>query len=176
MMAIIVALGASARTSAAQAIPFSQRASVSQTLGFTQIRIEYGRPTARGRALFGDSAIVKWDKLWHPGADSASRITFDRDVLIEGKLLTAGEYTLWTIPRASGAWTVIVSKAAHVFHTPYPGESQDALRVEVTAERGAHMESLAFYFPAVLRDEATLRLHWGEVVVPLRIKAPYRPE
>lgn len=172
---IALAIAGSARRATAQAIPFSQRASVSQTLGFTQIRIDYGRPTARGRALFGDSAIVKWDKLWHPGADSASRITFDRDVLFEGKPLAAGEYTLWTIPRASGQWTVIVSKAAHVFHTPYPGESQDALRVEVTAERGAHMESLAFYFPAVLRDEATLRLHWGDVVVPLRIKAPYRP-
>lgn len=173
---IVLALTASARTSAAQAIPFSQRAGVSQTLGFTQIRIDYGRPTARGRVLFGDSAIVKWDRLWHPGADSASRIAFDRDVLFEGKPLAAGEYTLWTIPRASGQWTVIVSKAAHVFHTPYPGEARDVLRVDVTAERGAHMESLAFYFPAVLRDEATLRLHWGEVVVPMRIKAPYRPE
>lgn len=175
VLTIALALAGSPRRSDAQAIPFSQRASVSQTLGFTQIRIDYGRPTARGRALFGDSAIVKWDRLWHPGADSASRITFDRDVLFEGKPLAAGEYTLWTIPRAGGQWTLIVSKAAHVFHTPYPGESQDALRVEVTAERGAHMESLAFYFPAVLRDEATLRLHWGEVVVPMRIKAPYRP-
>lgn len=176
VLTIALALAGSPRCGAAQAIPFSQRASVSQTLGFTQIRIDYGRPTARGRALFGDSAIVKWDRMWHPGADSASRITFDRDVLFEGKPLAAGEYTLWTIPRTSGQWTLIVSKAAHVFHTPYPGESQDALRVEVTAERGAHMESLAFYFPAVLRDEATLRLHWGEVVVPMRIKAPYRPE
>lgn len=175
VLTIALALTGSPRRVAAQAIPFSQRASVSQTLGFTQIRIDYGRPTARGRVLFGDSAIVKWDRLWHPGADSASRITFDRDVLFEGKPLAAGEYTLWTIPRASGQWTVIVSKAAHVFHTRYPGESQDALRVEVMAERGAHMESLACYFPAVLRDEATLRLHWGEVVVPMRIKAPYRP-
>ncbi len=109
---------------AAQGIPFSQRASVSQTVAFTHISIDYGRPTARGRQIFGDSGIVKWDRIWHPGADSATRIAFDHDVTLEGTTLRAGEYTLWTIPRESGRWTVIVSRAAHVFHTPYPGESQ----------------------------------------------------
>jgi hypothetical protein len=38
------------------------------------------------------------------------------------------------------------------------------------------MESMAIYFPVVLRNEATMRIHWGEAIVPLRIKAPYRPE
>jgi hypothetical protein len=96
-------------------------------------------------------------------------------VLFEGRPLPAGEYTLWTIPRANGTWTVIVSRAAHVFHTPYPGESLDVFRADIAIERGAHMESLAYYFPGVLRDETTLRMHWGDVVLPLRIKAPYRP-
>ncbi len=160
---------------AAQGIPFSQRASVAQTVAFTHVTIEYGRPTARGRQIFGDSGIVKWDRLWHPGADSATRIAFDHDVTFEGKPLAAGEYSLWTIPRANGRWTVIVSRAAHVFHTPYPGEGSDVMRVEVQVEQGAHMESLAYYFPAVLRDQATLRLHWGEVILPLRLTAPFRP-
>lgn len=160
---------------AAQGIPFSQRASVGQTVAFTQVTIEYGRPTARGRLIFGDSGIVKWDRIWHPGADSASRIAFDHDVVLEGRALPAGEYTLWTIPRQSGRWTVIVSRAAHVFHTPYPGEASDVMRVEVQVETGAHMESLAYYFPAVLRDTATLRLHWGAVIVPLHLTAPFRP-
>lgn len=159
----------------AQGIPFSQRARVDQTVAFTQVRIDYGRPTARGRVLFGDSGVVKWDRIWHPGADSASLLTIDREVLLEERPLPAGEYTLWTVPRASGRWTVIVSRAAHVFHTPYPGEASDVMRFEVDAVQGAHMESLAYYFPAVLRDEATLRLHWGEVMVPLRLRAPYRP-
>lgn len=174
LVALLV-LALAPRTASAQAIPFSQRASVEQTVGFTRISIEYGRPTARGRVLFGDSGVVKWNRTWHPGADSATLISFDRPVTVEGTTLEAGEYTLWTIPRERGTWTVIVSRAAHVFHTPYPGEAKDAMRVEITPERGAHMESLAYYFPAVLRDEATLRLHWGEVVIPLRITAPYRP-
>ena len=167
---------ASALSCKAQGYPFSQRARVDQTVAFTDISIVYGRPVARGRTLFGDSALVKWNAVWHPGADSATRVTFSHDVKLEGHDVKAGEYSLWLIPRASAPWTVILSRAAHVFHLPYPGEASDAYRFDVKPERGAHMETLAFYFPVVLRDEAVMRLHWGEMVVPVRIKAPYRPQ
>ncbi|MGH7712974.1 MAG: hypothetical protein ACREOG_16910, partial [Gemmatimonadaceae bacterium] len=60
-------------------------------------------------------------------------------------------------------------------HTPYPGEAQDALRIDIAPERGAHMETMAVYFPVVLRDDAVLRIHWGETIIPVKIKAPYRP-
>jgi hypothetical protein len=156
-----------------QGYPFSQRGSVTQMVAFTNISVVYGRPVARGRALFG--ALVPWDSVWHPGADSATRITFSKDVLIEGKPLRAGEYTLWLIPHATGAWTVIFSRAAHVFHKPYPGTRFDVLRVDVTPEQASQMESFAIYFPMVLRDEAIMRLHWGTTAVPLRIKAPFVP-
>ena len=169
-------VSASALPVAAQGYPFSQRARVEQTVAFTDISIAYGRPVARGRVLFGDSALVKYGAIWHPGADSATRVTFSRDVKLEGRDVKAGEYTIWLIPRASGPWTLILSRAAHVFHIPYPGESSDALRVDVTPERGSHMETLAIYFPVVLRDEAVMRIHWGETIVPIRIKAPYRPD
>jgi hypothetical protein len=157
----------------AQVIPFSQRGEVSQTVGFTDITVRYGRPVARGRALF--PGVVKWDAIWHPGADSASLISLSRDIDLEGNPLPAGEYTLWLIPRETGRWTVIVSRAAHVFHTPYPRPEHDALRFDVTVETGAPMETLAYYFPLVNRDEAILRIHWGTMIVPLRIKAPYLP-
>ena len=160
----------------AQGYPASQRARVDQTVAFTDISVVYGRPVARGRTLFGDSALVKWNVIWHPGADSATRITFSRDVKLEGRDVKAGEYTVWLIPRANAPWTFILNRAAHVFHIPYPGEGSDALRVDVMPERGSHMETLAFYFPVVLRDDAVMRIHWGEMMVPVRIKAPYRPE
>jgi hypothetical protein len=158
----------------AQGYPPSQRGSVSQNVALTEITVTYGRPVARGRALFGQ--LVPWDSVWHPGADSATRIVFTHDVELEGHTLKGGEYSLWLIPRADRPWTVIFSRAAHVFHKPYPGASDDVLRVDVQPEKGAHMESLAIYFPVVLRNEATMRIHWGETIVPLRIKAPYRPE
>lgn len=157
----------------AQGYPFSQRGSVEQMVAFTDISVVYGRPVARGRALFG--ALVPWDSVWHPGADSATRVTFSKDVIVEGKDLRAGEYSLWLIPRQSAPWTVIFSRAARVFHKPYPGTSFEVLRVDVTPVEASHMESLAIYFPRVLRDSAEMRLHWGTTAVPLRIKAPFSP-
>ena len=174
VVAALIGLGAA--SCRAQGYPASQRGRVDQTVAFTDISVVYGRPVARGRTLFGDSALVKWNVIWHPGADSATRITFSRDVKLEGRDVKAGEYTVWLIPRASGPWTFILNRAAHVFHIPYPGEGTDALRVDVMPERGTHMETLAFYFPVVLRDDAVMRIHWGETMIPVRIKAPYRPE
>ena len=157
----------------AQGYPFSQRGSVTQHVAHTTIAIEYGRPVARGRALFGQ--LVPWDSVWHPGADSATRISFDHPVRVEGREVKAGEYSVWLLPRATGPWTVILSSAAHTFHKPYPGAARDAYRFDVATETGAHMESLAYYFPSVLRAEAVLRIHWGETIVPLHITAPFAP-
>lgn len=159
----------------AQGIPFSQRGATHQTVAFTDINIEYSRPVARGRVLFGDSAVVRWDGIWHPGADSATRVSFSHDVLLEGQPVTAGTYSLWLVPRERAPWTLILSSAVFVYHAPYPGEDHEVLRVDITPERGEHMETLAIYFPLVLRDEATLRVHWGDMILPVRIKAPYRP-
>src|SRR6476659_7990700 len=142
----------------AQGYPFSQRGSVMQNVALTEIAVTYGRPVARGRVLFGQ--LVPWDSIWHPGADSATRVTFDHDVLVEGRALKAGEYSLWLIPRERGTWTVIFSRAAHVFHKPYPGAADDVLRIEAAAEVASHMETLAIEFPVVLRDEAVMRIHW----------------
>jgi Protein of unknown function (DUF2911) len=151
----------------AQSIPRSQHGSVSQRVGLTDITISYNRPVARGRTLFGE--LVPWRRVWHPGADSATTVTFSRDVRVEGHDLQAGSYTLWAIPD-SAQWTVIFSRAVHVYHTPYPGESRDVLRVAATPEPGSHMEVLAYYFPIVGPDSAVLRLHWGSTIVPLHIR------
>jgi hypothetical protein len=167
-------LAMTASPARAQGYPFSQRGSVTQHVAHTTVAIEYGRPVARGRALFGQ--LVPWDSVWHPGADSATRISFDHPVKLEGRDVKAGEYSVWLIPRASQPWTVILSRAAHTFHKPYPGAAHDAYRFDVTPERGAHMESLAYYFPSVVRDQAVLRIHWGETIVPIRVSAPYQPE
>lgn len=157
----------------AQGVPFSQHGTVSQRVSHTNIDIEYNRPVARGRALFG--SLVKWDSIWHPGADSATRIRFDKDVVLQDKPLAKGEYSLWLIPRERTPWTLIFSKASHVFHSPYPGEQDDVLRVDIPPEKGSHMEVLAYYFPVVGRDSVILRMHWGETILPIRIKVSRDP-
>ena len=156
----------------AQEIRKSQHGSVTQRVGATEISISYNRPVARGRELFGRDAIVRWGRLWHPGADSATTISFSSAVTIDGHALAAGRYTLWTMPNEPPKpWTVIFNRGTGVWHTNYPGEAQDALRIEITPETGAHVETLAYYFPMVDADSAVLRLHWGTVIVPVRIRA-----
>lgn len=147
----------------------SQAAAVSQRVANTEITVTYSRPVARGRTLFG--ALVPYDQVWNPGADQATAIAFTRDVQINDKPLQSGKYSLWAIPRPE-TWTVIFNNAADVYHTPYPGENQDALRLDLRAEKGPHMEALAFYFPAVEGKDTVLRLHWGDVMVPLSIRVP----
>lgn len=147
----------------------SQAAAVSQRIANTEITVTYSRPVARGRTLFG--ALVPYDQMWNPGADQATAIAVTRDIRINGQALARGDYSVWVVPRA-GTWTVVFNKAAKVYHDKYPGEAQDALRLEVTPEQGPHMEALMFYFPVVEGKNATLRLHWGEVMVPLSIAVP----
>ena len=152
----------------AQAPKPSQHGSVTQQVGDTTITIDYNRPVARGRALFG--ALVPWGRVWCPGADSCTTIAFTTDVKVNGQALAAGTYSLWAEPQAE-RWTMIFNRAHPVFHTRYPSD-QDALRVQTTPRQGSPVETLAFYFPLVDGTHAELVLHWGTVVVPLAIDVP----
>jgi DUF2911 family protein len=158
---------AAARPAHAQQPRRSQRAAVMQMIGTTRVEITYSRPVAHGRTLFG--SLVPWGRVWNPGADTATAISVSAPVLVNGARLPAGSYSLWAIP-GEHEWTFIFSRAHPVWHVPYR-DGQEALRVRAVPERGPHMETLAFYFPIVDGLTAVLRLHWGEVVVPLRIEA-----
>lgn len=147
----------------------SQAAIVGQRIANTELTITYSRPVARGRALFG--GIVPFDQVWNPGADQATAIAFTRDVDVDGHRLTAGKYSIWMIPRQT-SWTVIFSRAADVYHTPYPGEAKDAVRFEVEPKAGPHTEVLTFDFDKVEGKDAELAMRWGTVVVPLSIRVP----
>jgi hypothetical protein len=155
---------------AAQRTPLSQHGSVSQQVGNTRIIIEYNRPVARGRELFGK--LVPWKRIWNPGADTATRIEVSTPLRVNGEPLPAGAYSVWAEPGPQ-QWTMIFNRRADVWHTRYPA-GQDALRVSVTPRKGDHMETLAFYFPLVEGTRAELVLHWGTVVVPLQLEVPGR--
>ncbi len=147
----------------------SQSGLVWQEVANTQIEVTYDRPVARGRDLFG--GIVPFGEIWNPGANDATAVSFTRDVTVNGNELPAGKYSLWAIPDPN-RWTLIFNRQADVYHTPYPGEEDDALRFMASPRRGAHMETLAFYFAAVEQKDAELRLHWGETYVPFNITVP----
>jgi len=144
----------------------SQRGTVSQRINDTTVTIDYSRPVARGRELFGK--LVPYGRVWCPGADDATTIDVTTDVTVNGHALPKGKYSLWAEPNAD-KWVMIFNKVPNVFHTRYPA-GQDALRVDITPRTGSHMETLAFYFPVVDGRKAELAFHWGTVVVPMALE------
>ena len=158
--------------SAAQELPRprpSQHGTVSQEVALTTITIEYDRPVARGRTLYG--GILDWDVVATPGANRATWIDFSTPLTFEGVPVEAGRYGLWHVTHENEPWEVILVRDWDTHHSFFPSESE-AVRVRVPVETGAHMEALAFYFPVVGQYETVLRLHWGTTVLPLRIEVP----
>lgn len=144
----------------------SQTGTVSQEIGATKIALQYDRPVARGRELFG--SLVKWGSVWSPSANFATTIDISEDITVQGDPLPKGKYSIWSIP-GEQEWTIIFNKKERVHHLQYP-EGEDVLRVKTRPEQGSHMEVLAYYFPVVGPDSAIMRLHWGTTIVPVTIK------
>ena len=147
----------------------SQAAVVGQRIATTEITVTYSRPVARGRPLFG--ALVPYGQVWTPGADQATAITLSRDVQLGGRPLAKGSYSIWTIPRPD-TWTIIFNKAANAYHANYPGDAEDALRIDVRPTVRSPVETLTFSFPVVEGKDAVLEFQWGNVAVPLPIRVP----
>ena len=148
----------------------SQHGSVTQEIAGTTVTIEYDRPVARGRELFG--ALVPYDRIWCPGANECTTLTTTTDITVQGKKLPAGTYTVWAKPGAA-SWSIVFNTAHPTFHTQHARVAdQDLLTVDVKPRTATHMETLAFYFAVVDGHHAELVLHWGTVAVPLSIDVP----
>jgi hypothetical protein len=149
----------------------SEHSTLTQQVSTTTIRIEGDRPVARGRTLFGDGGVVKWNEVWTPGANWATTLEVDRDVTIDGKALPKGKYSMWLTPKAPpAAWSLAFSRQVKRFHVRPPGAEDEQLRLDVKPEQSPmHMETLAWYMPVVTPEGVTLRMHWGSTVVPLHI-------
>jgi hypothetical protein len=145
----------------------SQKATVMQTVGLTDVTIMYSRPGVKGRTIWG--GLVPYDEVWRTGANEATTITFNQAVKINGKPLPAGIYSIHTIP-GRNAWTMIFNKAAEQWGSYEYDPAKDALRIQVEPKPGAHQEWMEFSFPEVLHDSATVELAWEKVRLPFRIE------
>lgn len=145
----------------------SERGTVSQIVNGTTIVLDFSRPVARGRDnLFG--GVVHWGEMWTPGANWATTLTVDKDVELNGHAVPAGEYSVWMQPQPD-EWTVFLNREPRLYHdSPVPAD-RHLLSFTAVPEEGAHMETLAWYFPVVESGEAELRMHWGTTYVPLTI-------
>jgi hypothetical protein len=137
--------------------------------GPSRFTISYGQPHARGRQILGD--IVPMDLVWRLGANAATRLTTDVDLMIGGKRIPHGAYTLWALPTASG-WTLIVNKEVGQFGAELDyNESADFVRIPIKSRKlETRVESLSiFLIPNPQRGTAessyptgVLRIVWAD--------------
>ena len=146
----------------------SQKASVMQTVGLTDVTVQYCRPGVKGRVIWGE--LVPYDKVWRTGANEATTFSFSTPVKINGQALPAGIYSFHTIPGKT-SWTLIFNKKAEQWGSYDYDASMDALRIQVTPVTGPNQEWMAFSFSDVSTDSATVELAWEKLRVPFKIEA-----
>jgi hypothetical protein len=135
--------------------------------------VEYSQPSKKGRVLFGTEAqraLIPYGRVWRTGANEATLLRVSKDIVLMGKVLKAGRYSLWTIPQPS-SWTVIVNGEVGQWGTEYDAK-QDVLRVEVPASSGPQVvETFTMQFAEASPTEAILELSWDTVRVAIPIRA-----
>ena len=173
----------------------SQKASVMQTIGVTDVTITYSRPGVKGRTIWGDplpeqagtkaeatldnqntrpkgAPIVPWGHAWRTGANEATQFVVTDDVLINGQKLPAGSYSLHTIP-TKNEWTIIFNSVANQWGSFDYDPAKDTLRVKVKPEWGDHSkEWLEYWIDPINDNSAQVNIRWEKVRVPFTVEVP----
>ena len=169
----------------------SQKASVMQTVGVTDLTITYSRPGVKGRKIWGDppagaaagtatlddararaqgAVIVPYGHVWRTGANEATTFTATDDVLVNGQPLKAGTYSLHTIP-GPAEWTIIFNGDPGQWGSFTYDEKKDVLRVKAKPEAAADsQEWLAFQIDPVGESSARVNIRWEKIVVPFTVE------
>lgn len=142
-----------------------------QTVGLTDVTVEYSRPSMRGRTIFGN--LVPYGKLWRTGANARTKITFSENVMVGNQELKAGSYAIYTKPGAT-SWEIIFYTEADGGGTPATWDES-----KVAAKTVAQVQNLPFQVETFtisidgLSDNgATLGMFWSDVYVGLKFDVP----
>lgn len=149
----------------------SPKATINQVVGLTNVEVVYSRPSARGRAVFGN--LVPFGKLWRTGANENTTISFSDDVIIGGKTLKKGKYAIYTIPNIQ-SWEVIFYTATDNWGTPEEfKEANVALRTSVKEESMPKaMDTFTIGINGLNSDYAFLEIFWENSFVSLKFEVP----
>ena len=149
----------------------SPRANVFQTVGLTDVEVNYSRPGAKGRPVFGN--LVPFGKLWRTGANENTTVSFSDDVTIDGKTLKKGKYALYTVPRIE-SWDVIFYTTTDNWGLPQEfNEANVALRTTVKEESlSKPVESLTINIASLDANFAYLEIYWENSYVALKFEVP----
>lgn len=144
----------------------SQHAVSTQTVGITDITLNYSRPLVNGRKVWG--GIVPYGEVWRAGANENTIITFSDPVSIEGKPLDKGTYGLFMIP-TEDQWTVIFSKTSTAWGAYTYKPDEDVLRVTVKPGAAEFHDALVYDFDDLKPDSAVVTLRWDKIAVPFKV-------
>jgi hypothetical protein len=138
------------------------------TVAGANIQVAYSRPLKRGRVIFGN--IVPWNQVWRTGANAATQLTTDKDLVFGGTVVPAGKYTLWTLPTPNGAKLIINSETGQ-WGTDYHSE-KDFTRVDLTSNRLSTPVDQFVIGIAPQGSGGVLRLAWDdrEYLIPFTVK------
>ncbi len=139
---------------------------IKQDFGLSSIELVYSRPAMKGRKIFGD--LVPWNKVWRTGANSATRIKFNDDVMIGGQALKAGEYALYTVP-GDKQWEIIINKGSANWGTNYKQED-DVFRIKAMPMKLTEtVENFTMQFANIKPTSTDLHIMWDKTAVAIPI-------
>src|ERR1700685_2882166 len=144
----------------------SQHAVIMQRIGITDITVNYHRPLANGRQIWGK--LVPYGQVWRAGANENTTVTFTDPITIEGQPLDKGTYGLHMIP-GENQWTVIFSKMSTAWGSFSYKQDEDALRITVKPQTAEFHDALTYDFDDVKPDSTVITLRWEKVAVPFKV-------
>jgi len=145
----------------------SPLASIKERVGVTDVSVEYSRPSARERKIFG--GLVPYGAVWRTGANAATKMTFSTDVKLGGAAVPAGTYALFTIP-GEAEWTVILSKVSDEWGSYTYNQKDDQARVKVKPVATAEpLETMTIGVQDMRAGKANLVIAWEKTKVPIEI-------
>ena len=163
--------GALAETAKLEFPAASPSAKLKQRIGITDIEIEYSRPSAKGREIFGD--LVPYDKVWRTGANAATKLVFSTPVKLNGNEIPAGTYALMTIP-GKDEWTIIINNGSEQWGAYKYDEKSDVIRFKVKPVKLARtVETFTIDLQQIRDDSANLDISWDKTEVPIQLQVDY---
>lgn len=153
----------------------SPASTVKQAIGLSEVTVEYSRPSANDRKIFG--SLVPMEQLWRTGANGSTDITFAGDANFNGVKVPAGKYALYTIPSTTD-WEIILYKDAEQWGAPQELKPElIAARTKVKAMRGTtNFQTLNIGFEDLKTDRANLTISWETTTVKVPIFMDSRNE
>ena len=140
---------------------------IKQDFALSSIEVNYSRPAAKGRKIFGD--LVPFGKMWRTGANGQTLITFGEDVTVGGKAVKAGKYSLLSVPGKT-EWEIILAKPeTSVFN--YKAENEVTRFIAKASTLPMNVESFMILFGAQTSNSVNMSIIWENTEVEFPIVA-----